>query len=67
MYSYCYVGLNCQNWWLEISQQTIRKLHDFLCEEIQGVALNAILYEWSKKTARKNTGCVNLNLNNLSK
>ena len=56
MYSYCYVGLNCQNWRLEISQQTIRKLLDFLCEEMQGVALNAILYELSKKTARKNFG-----------
>ena len=51
----CWKGLNCQNLWLDISQQTIRKLHDFLCEEMQGVALNAILYELSKKTARKNT------------
>ena len=35
----CWNGLNCQNWWLDISQQTIRKLHDFLGEEMQGVAL----------------------------
>ena len=50
-------GLNCQNWWLDISQQTIKKLHDFLCEEMQGVALNVILYELSKKMAKKqNTG-----------
>ena len=32
--------LELSNWWLDISQQTIKKLQDFMHEEMQEVTLN---------------------------